>query len=128
MRITVNNNDYLLQWGMGAILQYCDDMGCDLDGLSLVEQPGKEGQKALFCLIMAAIKFGCKYENKVCEINEAQLMVAINDMDQESFQDILNDFIDSKYNGKTIREHLYGNVQVEPEGGKKKTKPSKRQK
>lgn len=125
MRITVNNNDYLLQWGMGAILQYCDDMDCDLDGLGLVEQTGKEGQKALFCLVMAALKNGCKFENKACDINEAHLMAAIDNMPQEDFQAILNDFIDSKYQGKTIRQHLYGDVPVVAAENKKKAKTPK---
>lgn len=118
MRITVNNNDYLLQWGMGAILQYCDDMDCDLEGLGMVEQQGKVGQKALVCLIMAAIKNGCKLEGKPCDINEAHLMATISEMDQGDFDAIVNDFIDSKYQGKTIRERLYGSLLAE--GSEKK--------
>lgn len=130
MRITVNNNDYLLQWGMGAILQYCDDMDCDLEGLDWVMSNSVQGQKALLCLVMAAIKNGCKFEGKTCDINESHLMAAVDEMPQEQWDGILNDFVDSKYQGKTIRERLYGAIPAaeEPEKGKKKTTRSKPQK
>lgn len=125
MRITVNNNDYLLQWGMGAILQYCDDMDCDLEGLDLITANTVQGQKALLCLVMAAIKNGCKFEGKVCDINESHLMAAVDEMPQAKWDGILNDFVDSKYQGKTIRERLYGDLPNLEVSDKKKTNRKK---
>lgn len=122
MNIIVNSKEYPLQWGMGALEIYCDLMDCDLDGLAMIEDKSKPllMQKAIQALIFAAVKNGCEVNEQECDLSLPKLRVALDDMEQSSFQGIMDDFINSKYLGKTLREHLFGDVVVQ----KKSKKPS----
>jgi hypothetical protein len=127
MQITINEVEYPLQWGMGALEIYCDLMECDLDGLGMVEDRTKplQMQKAISTLVYAGIKNGCEVNDIDCQLTMAKLRVYLDDAPQEQFEAIMKDFADSKYLGKTIRQHLYGDLVVE-ETDKKKAKPAKR--
>lgn len=124
MTITINDKEYLLQWGMGALEIYCDTMECDLDGLSMIEDTTKplQAQKALVALISAALKNGCDYRGEAYTLPPAQLKVYLDEAPQEKFTEIMDDFANSRYLGKTVREHLYAGLNVD--NSKKKENPS----
>lgn len=115
MQITIKDNDYPLQWGMGAIEIFCDMMGCDLDGLNMVENKENplQMQKAITTLIYAGIRNGCEVNDKQCLVDMPKLRVYLDELPQEGLNAIMDNFINSKYLGKTLREHLFGPLQTE---------------
>lgn len=115
MQITINDNEYPLQWGMGALEIYCDIMGCDLDGLGMVDDASQplQMQKAIVTLIFASIKNGCDVNDQPCLLTSAKLRVYLDELPQDKFKAIMDDFTNSKYLGKTLREHLFGPLQTE---------------
>jgi len=125
MTITVNEKEYPLQWGMGALEIYCDLMECDLDGLGMIDDQAHplQMQKALVALIYSAIKNGCDVNDTDCDVTMAKLRVAIDEMPQEQFTAYMDDFANSRYLGKSVRDHLYGSLT--PATTQKKTKASK---
>lgn len=115
MTITINNVEYPLQWGMGALEIYCDTMDCDLDGLSLIEDKLHPllMQKAIVALVYGGVRNSCEINDLECKVTIPKLRHALNELPQEQFKAIMDDFINSKYLGKTLREHLFGNVDPE---------------
>jgi len=124
MQITILNKEYPLQWGMGAIENYCDMMECDIDGIAMIADRTDiiKNQRAIAVLILSAVKNGCDVYDEVFDVSLPKLRVAIDEMPQEKLQGILNDFENSKFFGKTMLEHLTGTVPATP--AKKKTKTS----
>ena len=112
MNITINGNEYQLQWGMGAIELYCEKMDCDIDGLSLIDNAPsqKESAKAIVTLVLSAIQNGCELAGNPFAVTYRQLQAAFDEMPQDEFKLILDDFTKSKYLGKTILEHLSASV------------------
>lgn len=115
---------YPLQWGMGALEIYCDLMECDLDGLGMIDNTANplQMQKAIVALIYAGIKNGCEVNDVEFDVTMPKLRVCLDDMPQENFKAIMDDFANSKYLGKTLRQHLYGDIVPEDTNTKKKTK------
>lgn len=135
MQITIANKvngeviekQYPLEWGMGALEIYCDLMECDLDGLGMIDDTSKpiQMQKAIVTLIYAGIKNGCEVNELEFDVTMPKLRVCLDDMEQAKFKAIMDDFANSKYLGKTLREHLYGEIQETAPDNKKKGKASK---
>lgn len=114
MEITVQGKSYPLQWGMGAIEIYCDMMDCDIDGLSMVESGSPlEMQKAISTLVFAAAKNGCEVKDVTFDLTMPKLKARLDEMEQEKFGEIMQDFTNSKYLGKTMLEHLTSNLSQE---------------
>lgn len=112
MNITVNSKEYPLHWGMGCIQIYCDTMECDIDGLSLIDSAPTEIKKiqAITTLILSAVQNGCEINRVPFDITYRDLQVSLDEMPQDEFTSIMTDFTKSKYLGKTIEEHLLGDV------------------
>lgn len=135
MQITIANKvnekviekHYPLQWGMGALEIYCDLMECDLDGLGMIDDASNalQMQKAIVALIYAGIKNGCEVNELEFDVTLPKLRVCLDDMEQAKFKAIMDDFANSKYLGKTLREHLYGELQETVADNKKKGKASR---
>ena len=124
MQIIINDKEYPLHWGMGALEIYCDIMECDLDGLGMIDDQAKplQMQKAIVTLIYAGIKNGCEVNEVPFDLSMPKLRVYLDDLAQDKFKAIMDDFADSKYLGKTLRQHLYGDVVVDEPNNKKKAK------
>lgn len=120
MNITINDKEYPLSWGLGAIEIYCDAMGCDIDGLSMVEDTSRPVvmQKALVTLVQAALKNAQEIEGKTLDLSYRQLQNYLSEVDQNVFKSILDDFVKSRYMGKTVGEYIFG---VQPETEEKKS-------
>jgi hypothetical protein len=115
MNITIQDKEYPLQWGMGAIEIYCDKMECDIDGLSLIDVAPTERErlKAITTLIHAAVLNGSEVFGQPCNVTYRQLQAALDDMPQEDFREIMDDFTRSKFLGKTVMEHMLGTAPEE---------------
>ncbi len=111
MEITVQGKNYPLQWGMGAIEIYCDMLECGIEGLSMVDSGTPlEMQKAISTLIFAAAKNGCDVYDIPFDLTMPKLKARLDEMEQEKFAEIMADFTNSKYLGKTRLEHLTDNL------------------
>lgn len=123
MNLTINEKEYPLQWGMGAIEMFCDTLDCEITDIDKALFPGKEQIKYLTTLIHCALKNGAEKESVYddFEISYRQLQKFLDEAPQETMTDIINDFKKSKYFGKTIANYLFGEMdESEEEAGKKK--------
>ncbi|HVW99720.1 MAG TPA: hypothetical protein VHA52_04640 [Candidatus Babeliaceae bacterium] len=107
MKIVINDTDYGLQWGMGALEIYCDAMGCDIDGLDKVFLVNKEQNKAIVSLILAAVQNYSELKDEPLTLSVRQLQAWL-DEDAKNLPEVLDDFKNSKYLGRTISEYLLG--------------------
>lgn len=98
---------------MGAIEMYCDAMDCDIDGLSYIGDNSNlvRKQKALTILILSGIQNGCELAEIPFDITYRQLQQWLSDVEQNIFNEILDNFMKSRYFGKTVSEHIFG---IEP--------------
>lgn len=108
MKLTINDKEYGLQWGMGAIEIYCDSMNCDIEGIDMVTTQGRNQPKAIVTLILAALQNYAELNNEPFNINYRQLQFWLSEAKQETFKEIMEDFKASKYFGRTIAEYLFG--------------------
>lgn len=120
MTITINNKDYRLVWGMGAILIYCDKLECDLDGLAMIEDISKPLQqlKAILTIAYAAIQNGCEIDNRPLDVSYNQFQEWLDKADQNTANKMMVDFGQSQIFGRTLSEHFQ--VKPEPTGSAKK--------
>jgi hypothetical protein len=130
MNITIQDKEYPLQWGMGAIEIYCDLTGYEsiasLDRIFGVDEAGNiisdiEQQKAFRTFVFAAIKNGCEVYKKVCDVNYYQVSAAIDEMEQETANLIVESFRASKLNGRTVGEILETAANAVADSGQKKS-------
>lgn len=129
MKITINEKEYELQWGMGALEIYCDNMLCDIEGLNLVLEKNREQNRAVITLILAAIQNGLELQNppQELDVNARQVQKFLDDAPETTFPAIMSDFMKSKYFGTTIEEYILMTLQNDEgteEGAPKKKSDS----
>lgn len=125
MNLTINNKEYGLQWGMGAIELYCDAMNCDIDGIDMVTTVCREQPKAIVTLILSALRNYAELHNQTLDVSYRQLQVWLDESEQKTFNEIMENFKNSKYFGKTIAEYLFGQVADPTPSLKKKSRSVK---
>lgn len=108
MKITINDKEYGLQWGMGAIEIYCDKMNCDMDGLDKITSPGRDQIKAIVTLILSGLTNYSEINETALDVSYKQLQVWLDEAPQDQYRAILEDWKASKYFGRTISEYLFG--------------------
>lgn len=110
MKLLINDKEYGLQWGMGAIELYCDAMDCDVDGLDMVTTVGRNQNRAIVTLILASIQNYSELNGTIFDITYRQLQAWLDEAPQETFKSIMEDFKASKYLGKTVAEYIFGTI------------------
>lgn len=131
MNLKINDKDYPLHWGMGCIEMFCDTLSCEITDLDIAFNPGKEQIKYLTTLIHCAVKNGADVESvwDDFEVSYRQVQKAMDDLAPETYKAIIDDFLASKYFGKTVGEHLFAEIEKIPaeetEGVKKKSRSAK---
>lgn len=126
MQITINDKKYHLNWGLGAIEIYCDTLDCDIDGLSYLGDNTNlvRKSKAITTLFLAGVQNACELGNKDFDVTYRQMQNWISEAEQKTFDSVFEDFMKSRYFGKTVSEHIFGVVPVE-EPTKKKSRSVK---
>lgn len=124
MTIKINGKEYGLQWGLGAIELYCDQMNCDVDDLELAIGSPKsiDRTKAICLLTTCAIQNWCELNGVTFDITYRKFQDWLTEQPQETANNIIEDWKKSMYFGKTIGEHLFGEVATNGEQPKKKLK------
>lgn len=124
MKLKINNKDYQLEWGMGAIEIYCDMMDCDISDIDLhLSSPKLIHQiKAINTLTLAAIQNWCEDTKTDFDVSYKDLLRFLDAQPQSVGTDIINDWKRSYYFGKTVAEHFFGELEQEEEEKAKITK------
>ncbi len=125
MKLTINGIEYGLQWGMGAIEIYCDKMNCDIGGLDAAIMSDRviDKLKAINTLTLAAIQNWCELNDVDFNLNYREFQNWISDQPQDTGNKIIEDWKATKFMGRTIAEHYFGEIPPETDL-KKKKRPS----
>jgi len=122
MKLTINEKDYNLVWGLPAISQFCENIGVpdDLDMAFTIAFPVEgsdikplRSSKARLELIYAAIQVGAELSKKDLDLSIIELQAFIDNADQKIVEDIFEDFFKSKFMGNSIQDFLFESVNDE---------------
>lgn len=131
MKITIKDREYGLSWGLGAIELYCDRMNCDIDDLELAIGSSKsiDRTKAICNLTICAMQNWAELHEIEFNISYREFQEWLNIQPQDTANNIIEDWKKSMYFGKTIGEHLFGEIAEATPVGKpnKKKQPSVKQ-
>lgn len=113
MKLTINEKEFPLQWGFGAIEMFCDTLDCEVADIDKAFTPGKDQIRFLTTLIHCALKNGADVENyfDAFEVSYRQLQKFLDDAPQDTVANIIEDFKKSKYLGKTVAVHMFGELE-----------------
>lgn len=116
MKLEIKGKEYQLEWGMRAIEIYCDQMDCDIDDIDdhLASTRLIDKMRAINKLTLAAIQNGCENSNPKIDFD-----VTYNDLlsfldknpQGTTTDDIISDWKQSYFFGKTVAEHFFGQVE-----------------
>ena len=114
MNITVNNKEWPMQFGMGAIEIYCGYMGIEHlgaaylpFGLNILGEfdptiTDLQRQKAMKYLLLASIENYCNINDTQFAVTYAQLTAAIDEMEQDSVNSMIEYIRKYKMSGRTL--------------------------
>lgn len=113
----IKDKDYPLQFGMGCIEMFCDTLDCGIEDLEKAINPGRDQIKYFTTLVHCALKNGSDVESIYddFEVSYREVQKAIDDMNPEDLKAIGDAFMASRYFGKTMAEHLLGELENMPE-------------
>lgn len=122
MKLTINNKNYGLQWGLGAIEIYCDSVGCDISDLDqhITADRVIDRLKAINNLSLAAMQNWCNLEKIDFDLTYSEFQSWLSDQPQDTANNIIEDWKASKHFGKTIGEYYFGQIPTEKETAIKK--------
>jgi hypothetical protein len=131
MKLLINEKEYGLSWGMGAIRRYCAIMDCDIDGLdkAILSDREVDRQFAITVLIFSALQNWCAIEDVEFNLSIPKLEDWLSNTDQKTFDAIMRSWKDSKYFDKTIGQYYFGEgpaeqTELQAKTSKKKSRPS----
>lgn len=112
MKIKLNDKEYGLHWGMGAIRLFCDATGYEFEkGVECVCGFGEynvlDRTKAIVTMLLSAIQNYANIHNEDASgVTFYQLEAYRDATSQKEFQLIMDDFTGSMLNGRTMAESL----------------------
>lgn len=112
MKITINNNEHGLQWGMGAIEIFCDTLECDIPELfEKISDPGINGNKAVTVLLLAGLQNYAELHDEPFMVSYRQVQAWIDETGD--LAKVLADFSNSNYLGKTVASYFMPATEAE---------------
>lgn len=130
MKVTINEKEYGLQWGLGAIEIYTEAMeiatGTSLgmeEALDLAIMKNKDQFKALINLALAGFQNYAEINDLSFDLNYRKLQAWVSDADQAEWDAVIDNFKKSRFLGRTVEEAL-GMLPVAEGAGKAKKKSS----
>lgn len=107
MKFNIGNKERGVQFGMGAIQIYCDEMDCDVEGLNHILDPnGKRLFEAIGKIVFAGLSNYCNLNDEAIDFNVAKVQSWIDELPQEDYNAIMGVFKNSKIFGKSIQDHF----------------------
>jgi len=114
MKINFGGKERGFQWGMGCLERYCELMDCDIEGLDLAFKPGRDQNKAMTNLLLAAMGNYADLHDEAIDFTYPKIQAWLDDAPQGTLNELMDDFKKSKYLGKAIQDYF---TQEETEEG-----------
>lgn len=126
MKITINEKEYGLVWGLSAIDRYCTMIGLEVEpAFDLVfKGQGIKQSVALAKFVSCAVESYSLLNHTDADVSYEQILAEFDTQGIKLIQAILSDFLQSKLLGQTVSEFL--GLVVE-ETNKVAGKPKKKQ-
>lgn len=100
------NQNYPLQWGLGAVEIYGELMGGGIEQLDLLLMPNNRNTKAIVSMIFAGAKNYAETEDLEFDLTYRKVQAALDSSHGNSVTEIIDDFLRSKYIDQTWLEML----------------------
>lgn len=105
MKFNIGGKERGVQFGMGAIQIYCDEMDCDVEGLNHITG-GKRQFKAIASIVFGGLSNHCNLNDELIDFNPNTVSSWIDEMSQEDYNSLMGHFKNSKVFGKSIQQHF----------------------
>lgn len=106
MKINFGGKERGFQWGMGCLEKYCDLMDCDVEGIALFTYDNRQQIKAASSLLLAGMLNYSELNDEAIDYSYAKVQSWLDEAPQETWDQIVADFIKSKYLGRTIEDYF----------------------
>lgn len=137
MNLIINDKEYPLQFGLGAVELYCDMMDCDIDDIDVHLGSPKMIQqlKAINTLTLCALKNGCKTAKPVrlefpfdkdFDVAYGEFQNWLDVQPQTTAKDIISEWRDSSTLGVKVSDYYFN--EVVPEEDSKTVKKTAKKK
>lgn len=121
MQLTINNTPITLIFGTGAFEDCCDRLDLSLVDLDLLEAENE--QKFLNEITFSALRNGADINGQAFDLTYKQFVHWLDQEPQETAKKIMDAYMDSKYLGKTMRDH-YNDLIARFEASQTESNPS----
>lgn len=118
MKVTINENEYGLQWGLGALEIYQEAMESSLgvslgmeEALDLAVMKNRDQTKALVNLALAGMRNYAEVNDLSFDLTYRKLQAWASEAEQKEWDAVIEDFTKSKFFGRTISEVLGGTTE-----------------
>jgi hypothetical protein len=118
MKVTINENEYGLQWGLGALEIYQEAMEASLgvslgmeEALDLAVMKNRDQTKALVNLALAGMRNYAEVNDLSFDLTYRKLQAWASEAEQKEWDAVIEDFTKSKFFGRTISEVLGGTTE-----------------
>lgn len=130
MKISINDKEYGLHWGFGAIRLFCDKMECEYEpAMDMILGGGDytilQRTKALSTMILCAIENYANIHNTDADVTFQQVEAFRDDTPKAEFQKVLDNFMDANIMGSTYRAYLGISTEPATTASKKKSPSQK---
>lgn len=130
MKINLNDKEYGLHWGFGAIRIFCDAMECEYEaGMDMILGAGDytilKRTKAVSMMVFAAIQnYANINDTDISGLTFSKIEAYRDDTPQNEFKKVMDDFMGANILGNTYRSYL-GLTEETPSTTKKKLRSVK---
>lgn len=127
MKLTINDKEYPLQFGIGAIEIYCDKMDCDIEDVDIhIASPKMIQQlKAINTLALCALQNGCEIEGIDFKLTYREFQKWLDTQDQSMAKTIIDEWKKSSTLGVKVSE-FYENELLDDDTNTKKVSSKKK--
>jgi hypothetical protein len=102
MRLKINDKEWKLVWGLGALENLCNELGIGLQDvdMAILNNETIVLNKLTYC----ALQNGAEIDDLELDFNYKKFTQFIDNADESVGREIMNDFMKSKLLGKTMEE------------------------
>lgn len=102
MQLNIKGKDWKLVWGTGAFEQACNELDMSFEELNEALFTGNVsiGNRFAYC----ALQNGAEIEDKTLDFNYKTFLAWFDEQEEGIGMEISNDFLKSKYLGKTMED------------------------
>lgn len=104
MQLEIKGNKWQLSWGSGALESLCNDLGISLQDIEYAVLD--DDTTLLNKLTYAALTNGAEIMDISLDFNYKYFLAWLDEQPQEMGVEIMNDFMKSKYLGKTMEDRF----------------------